>query len=202
VQPLVATRRLVWPNARCTAAVAGKVIKDIPDLHRLLVYVHLPGIAEVLALQLGPGRIGRQGAHLQRGGWMISGYPGPAGFDPTAHSCARSQRKLPNPENSGALSDCSSLGSLLEVILRAYLALSVLSVWRGFQKKGRSPTTGNRVKPGRPFARRRRASPLAATQKKTARNGLAVRAGRRSDANYFNLVSGISTAFSTGIYTA
>ena len=40
------------------AAVAGKLVEHVSDLDRLLINMHLPGIAEVLAVQLRARQIG------------------------------------------------------------------------------------------------------------------------------------------------
>ncbi len=71
VQPLIATAQAGVAQGAVAAAVAGKLVEHVAHLGRLLVDVHLPGIAEVLAGQLRARQDRRQCAHLERGGGVV-----------------------------------------------------------------------------------------------------------------------------------
>ena len=73
VQTLVATAQAGVAKSPIAAAVAGKLVEDVADFARLLIDVHLPGITEILAGQLGAGEDGRQSAYLQGCGRVIGG---------------------------------------------------------------------------------------------------------------------------------
>ena len=87
VQPLVATAQAGVAQRAVAAAVAGKLVEHVAHPGRLLVDVHLPGIAEVLAGQLAPqtesaavrspstGLRGGRQAHRRQGSTTAHSWP-------------------------------------------------------------------------------------------------------------------------------
>ena len=73
VQALVATAQAGVAESAVAAAVARELVEDVSDLDGLLIDVDLPGIAEVLAGELGAREDGGQGADLEGRGGVIGG---------------------------------------------------------------------------------------------------------------------------------
>lgn len=70
MQPLVTTAQAGVPKSAVATAVAWKLVEHVADLRRLLIDVHLPGIAEVFARQLRSRQKWRQRGDLEgAAGW-------------------------------------------------------------------------------------------------------------------------------------
>ena len=73
VQALVATAQAGVAESAVASAVAGQLVEHVADSSGLLIDVHLPRIAEVLARKPGSCEDGRQRAHFERRSGMIGG---------------------------------------------------------------------------------------------------------------------------------
>jgi len=74
VQAFEATAQTGMAQGPVTAAVARKLVEDIPNPGSFLVDVHLPGVLEVLTGEPRSGKDGRQGADLERRCRVIGRY--------------------------------------------------------------------------------------------------------------------------------